>query len=190
MATEVESGHSDGCRRASQHANPVSLGSWTLGLEAEAWFHKKPSGCINGQACKRCHLCPEGEPKLRKKQHLGAFECSFQDLLMLFCPFAMVLVRFSRGAGLSKCGIDLQRSVRDNARVARKVARLRQQQAEAASREQVHTQAQQAQQAHARVQAQAAQAQVAQVQQAQHAQHAQAVQAALPVSLQAEKGWP
>ena len=38
---------------------------------AEAWFHKKPSGCINGQACKRCHLCPEGEPKLRKKQLHG-----------------------------------------------------------------------------------------------------------------------
>lgn len=36
-----------------------------------AWFHKKPSGCINGAACKRCHLCPEGEPKLRKKQKVA-----------------------------------------------------------------------------------------------------------------------
>ena len=39
-------------------------------VSPEAWFHKKPSGCINGAACKRCHLCPEGEPKLRKKQCL------------------------------------------------------------------------------------------------------------------------
>ena len=39
-------------------------------VSPKAWFHKKPSGCINGAACKRCHLCPEGEPKLRKKQFL------------------------------------------------------------------------------------------------------------------------
>lgn len=32
-----------------------------------AWFHKG-AGCQNGLACRRCHLCPEGELKLRKKQ--------------------------------------------------------------------------------------------------------------------------
>jgi len=31
-----------------------------------AWFWK-PSGCQNGKDCKRCHLCPEGELKARKK---------------------------------------------------------------------------------------------------------------------------
>jgi len=35
-----------------------------------AWFYK-PSGCVNAEACKRCHLCPEGEPKLRKKQKVA-----------------------------------------------------------------------------------------------------------------------
>eukprot|EP00913_Durusdinium_trenchii_P021835 g20517.t1 len=60
--------------------HPPSEGSRLHGLLDEdglpacqpcAWFHKKPSGCINGAACKRCHLCPEGEPKLRKKQYPG-----------------------------------------------------------------------------------------------------------------------
>jgi len=59
---------------------PPSEGSKLHGLFDEeglpacqpcAWFHKKPSGCINGAACKRCHLCPEGEPKLRKKQKVA-----------------------------------------------------------------------------------------------------------------------
>jgi len=31
-----------------------------------AWFWK-PQGCHNGEACRRCHLCPEGELKRRKK---------------------------------------------------------------------------------------------------------------------------
>jgi hypothetical protein len=31
-----------------------------------AWFWK-PNGCQNGKACMRCHLCPEGELKARKK---------------------------------------------------------------------------------------------------------------------------
>lgn len=35
-----------------------------------AWFHKA-SGCQNGANCTRCHLCPEGELKLRKKQKLA-----------------------------------------------------------------------------------------------------------------------
>lgn len=35
-----------------------------------AWFHKV-TGCQNGANCTRCHLCPEGELKLRKKQKLA-----------------------------------------------------------------------------------------------------------------------
>jgi len=35
-----------------------------------AWFYK-PSGCQNGATCRRCHLCPEGELKLRKKQKIA-----------------------------------------------------------------------------------------------------------------------
>jgi len=31
-----------------------------------AWFWK-PQGCLNGQACEHCHLCPEGELKVRKQ---------------------------------------------------------------------------------------------------------------------------
>lgn len=31
-----------------------------------AWFWK-PQGCLNGASCTRCHLCPQGEVKARKK---------------------------------------------------------------------------------------------------------------------------
>jgi len=31
-----------------------------------AWMWK-PKGCLNGEACAHCHLCPEGELKVRKK---------------------------------------------------------------------------------------------------------------------------
>merc|ERR1711879_649138 len=31
-----------------------------------AWFWR-PGGCEHGCLCKRCHLCPEGETKARKK---------------------------------------------------------------------------------------------------------------------------
>jgi len=34
-----------------------------------AWF-LKPQGCLNGWACLRCHLCPPGEVKMRKKAQL------------------------------------------------------------------------------------------------------------------------
>jgi len=36
-----------------------------------AWFWK-PQGCQNGQECRHCHLCPEGEIKARKKKKLAA----------------------------------------------------------------------------------------------------------------------
>jgi len=35
-----------------------------------AWFHKA-FGCQNGVNCRRCHLCPESEVKLRKKQKVA-----------------------------------------------------------------------------------------------------------------------
>mmetsp|Transcript_19474 Transcript_19474/g.51532 ORF Transcript_19474/g.51532 Transcript_19474/m.51532 type:complete len:343 (-) Transcript_19474:299-1327(-) len=35
-----------------------------------AWFYKT-SGCNNGPACRRCHVCPEGELKTRKKQKIA-----------------------------------------------------------------------------------------------------------------------
>ena len=35
-----------------------------------AWFHK-PFGCYHGTACVRCHLCPPGESKFRKKQKIA-----------------------------------------------------------------------------------------------------------------------
>jgi len=35
-----------------------------------AWFYKG-DGCQNGATCRRCHLCPEGELKLRKKHKIS-----------------------------------------------------------------------------------------------------------------------
>merc|ERR1719221_2138689 len=35
-----------------------------------AWFWR-PEGCHNGEACRRCHLCPEGEIKARKKNKVA-----------------------------------------------------------------------------------------------------------------------
>lgn len=36
-----------------------------------AWFWR-PQGCNNGQDCRHCHLCDQGEVKLRRKSKLGA----------------------------------------------------------------------------------------------------------------------
>eukprot|EP00930_Biecheleria_cincta_P036814 TRINITY_DN2522_c0_g1_i1.p1 TRINITY_DN2522_c0_g1~~TRINITY_DN2522_c0_g1_i1.p1 ORF type:complete len:319 (-),score=59.93 TRINITY_DN2522_c0_g1_i1:263-1219(-) len=38
-----------------------------------AWFWK-PQGCHNGLKCGRCHLCPQGEVRLRKKAKLAAMQ--------------------------------------------------------------------------------------------------------------------
>lgn len=40
-----------------------------------AWFWK-PQGCHHGQSCNRCHLCPIGEIKARKKQKLGSLQAT------------------------------------------------------------------------------------------------------------------
>ncbi|CAK0903760.1 unnamed protein product [Prorocentrum cordatum] len=42
-----------------------------------AWYYK-PSGCDMGKDCAFCHLCPEGEVKLRKKAKLLAIRRTFQ----------------------------------------------------------------------------------------------------------------
>lgn len=38
-----------------------------------AWFWK-PQGCHNGLKCGRCHLCPKGEVRLRKKAKMAAVQ--------------------------------------------------------------------------------------------------------------------
>lgn len=43
-----------------------------------AWFWK-PQGCENGSLCCRCHLCPEGEVKKRKKEKLAAMRTATHD---------------------------------------------------------------------------------------------------------------
>lgn len=45
-----------------------------LGMcEPCAWFWK-PQGCLNGDACRRCHLCPEGETRARRKVKVAALK--------------------------------------------------------------------------------------------------------------------
>lgn len=48
-----------GSRRHGSECNPC------------AWYWK-PQGCLRGSECGYCHLCPEGEVKLRKKAKLAA----------------------------------------------------------------------------------------------------------------------
>mmetsp|Transcript_49027 Transcript_49027/g.140924 ORF Transcript_49027/g.140924 Transcript_49027/m.140924 type:complete len:654 (+) Transcript_49027:131-2092(+) len=44
-----------------------------------AWFYK-PQGCLNGEDCRHCHLCPEGEIKARKKNKVDMIRtCSAQS---------------------------------------------------------------------------------------------------------------
>merc|ERR1719498_1981768 len=40
-----------------------------------AWFWR-PGGCQNGQNCGHCHLCPEGELKMRKKNKMALMRLS------------------------------------------------------------------------------------------------------------------
>mmetsp|Transcript_110250 Transcript_110250/g.343731 ORF Transcript_110250/g.343731 Transcript_110250/m.343731 type:complete len:338 (-) Transcript_110250:30-1043(-) len=51
-----------GAQLLSQGSSLHSIGA----CEPCAWFWK-PQGCMHGWECKRCHLCPDGEIKLRKK---------------------------------------------------------------------------------------------------------------------------
>lgn len=43
-----------------------------------AWFWR-PGGCSHGMECRRCHLCPEGEVKRRKKMKLAMLRKSRED---------------------------------------------------------------------------------------------------------------
>lgn len=38
-----------------------------------AWFHK-PQGCQNGEECRHCHLCPEGEIKDRRRTKVATMK--------------------------------------------------------------------------------------------------------------------
>eukprot|EP00408_Alexandrium_pacificum_P046443 CAMPEP_0171249648 /NCGR_PEP_ID=MMETSP0790-20130122/49655_1 /TAXON_ID=2925 /ORGANISM="Alexandrium catenella, Strain OF101" /LENGTH=552 /DNA_ID=CAMNT_0011717167 /DNA_START=60 /DNA_END=1718 /DNA_ORIENTATION=- len=38
-----------------------------------AWFWK-PQGCANGEECSRCHLCPDGEVRRRRKAKISAMK--------------------------------------------------------------------------------------------------------------------
>lgn len=51
-----------------------SIGHGTGNCQPCAWFWK-PSGCSNGRDCGRCHRCPEGEAKARKKSKIAAMRC-------------------------------------------------------------------------------------------------------------------
>ena len=50
-------------------------GSRRHGVECDpcAWYWK-PQGCMRGSECGYCHLCPEGEVKLRKKAKVAAMK--------------------------------------------------------------------------------------------------------------------
>jgi len=50
----------------------------TGSCEPCAWFWK-PQGCKNGSLCCRCHLCPEGEVKKRRKQKLAMMRLATDD---------------------------------------------------------------------------------------------------------------
>jgi len=52
----------------SQHHGMLDA-SGQLVCQPCAWFYK-PSGCLNAQACRYCHLCPQGELKTRKKDKI------------------------------------------------------------------------------------------------------------------------
>lgn len=54
-----------------------SLGSekHPVGCSPCAWFWKA-QGCQNGYSCRRCHLCPEGELKARKKSKVATLRAS------------------------------------------------------------------------------------------------------------------
>jgi len=42
------------------------------------WFWR-PQGCINGESCRHCHMCPVGEVKARRKNRLAILRSSHQE---------------------------------------------------------------------------------------------------------------
>jgi len=90
QATAPPTSSVGGCAAATAVASPVGLG-WASTAPSKGsqlhgqflddsqpacqpcvWFYKA-SGCQNGASCCRCHLCPEGEVRLRKTQKLARF---------------------------------------------------------------------------------------------------------------------
>jgi len=73
------------------HVTPLSLPSVGSALHADgkcspcAWFWK-PQGCRHGVHCGRCHLCPAGEIKQRKKSKAAAKEVTSAEPDMNFNP--------------------------------------------------------------------------------------------------------
>lgn len=50
---------------SAQHGRMKADG--TLACQPCAWFHKA-TGCLHGEGCNYCHMCPKGELKLRKQR--------------------------------------------------------------------------------------------------------------------------
>lgn len=57
---------------------PISLGSALHDGAGQcrpcAWFWK-PQGCASADQCKYCHLCPEGELKVRRRMKVAVLKC-------------------------------------------------------------------------------------------------------------------
>jgi len=61
--------------------NAPSIGSMGhhLGRCNPCAWHWKPQGCTKGSNCTRCHLCPDGELKARKKAKKAALQAARSD---------------------------------------------------------------------------------------------------------------
>merc|ERR1740121_699240 len=58
-------------RRKDPLPSPGSIGHDTGECRPCAWFHKS-QGCSNGDQCRHCHLCDEGEIRDRRKVKVSA----------------------------------------------------------------------------------------------------------------------
>lgn len=66
---------SDQQAHSNQGVPSVGSASHPHGCSPCAWFWKA-QGCQNGVECRRCHLCPEGELKARKKSKVAALRAN------------------------------------------------------------------------------------------------------------------
>jgi len=57
---------SQGVRARLPEASVGSVNHYMGGCKPCAWFWR-PQGCSNGQDCRHCHLCPQGELRARRK---------------------------------------------------------------------------------------------------------------------------
>jgi len=80
------------CRAAAATELLASRGAaahFTGQCQPCAWFWK-PQGCSNGQECSRCHLCPEGEVKRRRKAKIVAMKMAQRPGLELLEETALL----------------------------------------------------------------------------------------------------